>query len=287
MSKEFIAVPAPNGWVKTGLFAIGLMMVVIIGICDFLTGTELPFQIFYLLPVLWTAWFCHMNAGLALAFASVGAAHCINLPAREHLSPMRVIYLNDATYLIFYMVAGWMAGRLKGALEQTRALARTDLMTGLLSARAVYDIIQSEIMRLRRYQQPFTAIYIDLDNFKHINDRFGHKAGDEVLKAITQVIREKLRLTDTLGRIGGDEFFILLPETNAAQATLITKRLHNLIAEKSGDYQNITVSIGVITCIVAPASPDHLIQLAEKQLHLAKQDGRNRIHFAVLATLPA
>ena len=180
-----------------------------------------------------------------------------------------------------------MAIRLKSALEQARAGARTDLMTGLLSARAVYDVIQSEIMRLRRYQQPFTAIYIDLDNFEHVNDRFGHKAGDEGLKAITRVIREKLRLTDTFGRMGGDEFFILLPETNAAQATLIAKRMHNLVTEKSGDYHNITVSMGVITCIVAPANPDHLIQLADKQLHLAKQGGKNRIHFAVLATLPA
>src|SRR5690606_37465106 len=118
---------------------------------------------------------------------------------------------------VFAMAAFWVT-RLKRTIRNEQLLARTDYTTGAVNTRYFYDLTEMEIRRFRRYQHPFTVAFIDLDNFKVVNDSLGHQAGDDVLRIVTQTLRMNLRDTDTVARMGGDEFALLLPETGEEEA---------------------------------------------------------------------
>lgn len=165
--------------------------------------------------------------------------------------------------------------------EQTQQLALTDTLTGIYNRRYFYELAQKEFARSKRYQDPLSVIMIDLDHFKNINDRFGHLAGDQVLVQFVQRIQSELRESDLFARFGGEEFIILLPETNLGDATQVAERLR----EVTSDYPFLlvtaqtflTISLGVSCFKFTSISLDQLIDESDKALYEAKQLGRNRV----------
>ncbi|HSM23643.1 MAG TPA: diguanylate cyclase [Anaerolineaceae bacterium] len=165
--------------------------------------------------------------------------------------------------------------------EQTQQLALTDTLTGIYNRRYFYELAQKEFARSKRYQDPLSIIMIDLDHFKNINDRFGHLAGDQVLVQLVQRIQSELRESDIFARFGGEEFIILLPETNLGDSTQVAERLREVTA----DYPFllvtaqtfITISLGVSCFKFTTISLDQLIDESDKALYEAKQLGRNRV----------
>jgi diguanylate cyclase (GGDEF)-like protein len=143
--------------------------------------------------------------------------------------------------------------------------------------------MQMEIDRSKRYQHPLTIAFIDIDNFKSINDQFGHLAGDKVLETVASTMKQHLRKTDVVARVGGDEFAILLPEadTNVAQ-TAISKMQHGLINEMQINHWLVTFSIGVLTFTIPPVSVDEAINIADKLMYSVKNSGKNNISYATL-----
>jgi diguanylate cyclase (GGDEF)-like protein/PAS domain S-box-containing protein len=165
--------------------------------------------------------------------------------------------------------------------EQTQQLALTDTLTGTYNRRYFYELAQKEFARSKRYQDPMSIIMIDIDHFKNVNDRFGHLAGDQILVQLVHRIQAELRETDILARFGGEEFIILLPETNLGDATQVAERLR----EVTSDYPFllvtaqtfITISLGVSCFRFTNVSLDQLIDESDKALYEAKQLGRNRV----------
>jgi diguanylate cyclase (GGDEF)-like protein len=168
-------------------------------------------------------------------------------------------------------------------LEHERNLARTDYLTGAVNSRYFYEFVQTELDRVQRYEHPFTVVYIDLDNFKLMNDQFGHATGDVALQTIVRCAQQHLRKSDIVARLGGDEFALLLPETNqaAAQAAL-TKIQQIFLAEMQQHDWPVTLSIGALT-YSAPASitPDALLKMADSLMYRAKTSGKNTIKSAI------
>jgi len=165
--------------------------------------------------------------------------------------------------------------------EQTQQMALTDTLTGIFNRRYFYELAQKEFARSKRYQDPLSVIMIDLDHFKNINDRFGHLAGDQVLVQFVQRIQSELRESDIFGRFGGEEFIILLPETNIGDATQVAERLREVTAEYPfllvTAQTFITISLGVSCFKFTTVSLDQLIDQSDKALYDAKQLGRNRV----------
>ena len=168
----------------------------------------------------------------------------------------------------------------------TRQLATEDPLTGLFNRRHLFILAEREIERARRYQHPLAAILLDLDHFKLINDSYGHATGDVVLKAIARVCLECLRATDAIGRYGGEEFLIVLPETAVTSAAQIAERIRQQVAATVVDTEQgrlaITTSLGVSA--LSPASLEaatsginSLIDMADQALYSAKQNGRNQV----------
>ena len=169
-------------------------------------------------------------------------------------------------------------------LEREKALSRTDYLTGAYNVRAFHEIAGAECQRATRYPQPLTITYIDLDGFKHVNDRYGHDEGDRVLQVVAQTLRGSIRRPDTLARLGGDEFALLLPQTDLENAQTFVPRLRDelLAAMRRNDWR-ITFSIGVLTCPTAPAALSDVVSEADEMMYEVKRSGRNAIRYGVYA----
>jgi diguanylate cyclase (GGDEF)-like protein len=171
-----------------------------------------------------------------------------------------------------------LAGLVCDWLEM-RHIAECDFLTGALTRRAMLAEMERELSRARRYARPSALALCDIDRFKSVNDNYGHAFGDEVLKTIGRVCLDTLRAEDRFGRIGGEEFVLLLPETGPAEAVTIVERLRREIAALRFDAQphvQITASFGIAALADACAEPSHWLALADIELYRAKQAGRNR-----------
>ena len=161
------------------------------------------------------------------------------------------------------------------------AIASTDSLTGLPNRRAFLDSGNQEIVRAHRYQRPLTLLLLDVDNFKAINDTHGHAVGDYVLKTLADSLIQALRSMDLPGRIGGEEFAILLPETSIDSATLVAERIRRLCDERPVPYADrfihVTVSIGLAQVSAALATLPDVMLFADRALYRAKAAGRNRV----------
>ena len=144
--------------------------------------------------------------------------------------------------------------------------------------------VQKEIGRLQRYKRQFTVAYVDLDNFKTVNDQFGHSKGDELLRIVANTARNQLRDTDVVARLGGDEFALLLPETGQEDARVVIAKIQrSFLSEMRNNGWPVTLSIGVLTCIEMPGTADELIKMADKLMYSVKNNGKNAISESVYA----
>jgi diguanylate cyclase (GGDEF)-like protein/PAS domain S-box-containing protein len=165
--------------------------------------------------------------------------------------------------------------------DELQRLAWTDTLTNTENRRAFMETLAVEFQRSRRYHHPMALLMLDLDNFKAVNDRYGHEGGDTALKKFAETIQALLRDSDHLGRVGGEEFAILLPETEMTEARQIAERLVRATADIAinslrGTF-GITISIGVTEIHPDDADVDHVLSRADQALYAAKADGRNRV----------
>lgn len=167
--------------------------------------------------------------------------------------------------------------------QELRALATTDSLTGIANRRSFFRDAEQRIMHCRRYLHPFAVLMLDLDHFKAINDQFGHDAGDEILKAVTILMRESIREVDVLGRLGGEEFGLILPETNRSDALLVAERIRTSIEnfELPDRTQHIAVTASIGGACLSPKlqTLSQILKQADEQLYRAKTEGRNLVVF--------
>jgi diguanylate cyclase (GGDEF)-like protein len=161
--------------------------------------------------------------------------------------------------------------------------AATDALTGLPNNRAIQDTIKRMVAQASRSVSPLSAALLDLDHFKRINDAYGHSRGDEVLAAVATVLRSSLRESDFVGRYGGEEFLLLLPDTGRDQAVVVAEKVRVAVAGLglSEISQPVTASLGVATVPDDAGDADTLIRAADRALYAAKGNGRNRVELFI------
>ncbi len=166
------------------------------------------------------------------------------------------------------------------AIERERQLARTDALTGLNNRRHFVDLAEHELVSARRYHRPISLCLFDIDHFKQVNDRWGHSLGDEILKHVADIARAHLREADVLGRYGGEEFAVLLPDNGAQPARVVAERIRQTIADHDIETGTgpirVTISLGIAELGPAEDTLSALIHRADQAMYAAKRAGRNQ-----------
>lgn len=263
---------------------LGVVLTGVVGVIDHLTGPEVAFSIFYLIPISLVTWFVGKWSGFSISIASAVTWLAADLSAGHTYSHYIIPYWNSTVRLGFFFIVTFSLSALKRFLEQESELARKDYLTGVANGRYFTELASSEIDRARRYGRPFTVVYIDIDNFKSINDSFGHSMGDTLLASVGRTIRSGIRTTDIAARLGGDEFTILMPETDLESAQEFLGRLKNqfLDAMQRNGWP-VTFSIGVVTFISPPITVDEMIRMADDLMYSAKKSCKGTIKYELFS----
>lgn len=258
----------------------GFVFALIVGVIRYLTGPELSFSIFYIFPVILVTWKVGKWAGLFIASISAASWLVADLMMLNAFSNSIIPFVNETLRLIVFLAISWVTYKLKISLENQKILARTDPLTGILNRRAFLELANLELRKALRFEYSISLIYIDLDNFKKINDRFGHSAGDILLRSVANLINQNIREIDIFGRMGGDEFCILLSKTEQKSAhTVATKLQNELLDLVRKNCWPVTFSMGMVTYDKPPFSVETMIKEADRQMYSAKKKGKSTIIF--------
>ncbi|MHC8287248.1 sensor domain-containing diguanylate cyclase [Pseudomonas sp. XS1P51] len=181
-----------------------------------------------------------------------------------------------------HLLWGYDVSKHKKLLSTLEIQASTDPMTGLYNRRAFYERSRQALEGSKRYKHPYSVLMVDIDHFKRVNDNHGHAMGDEALRWISRTLRGELRDVDIIGRLGGEEFAVVLPYTDRQQALDTAERLRNTIAETAMTFNevslNLTISVGLACLTQEVNSLENLLDIADKALYQAKKTGRNRVY---------
>ncbi len=208
--------------------------------------------------------------GIGLTFSPVGADYTTALANRTMSAVLVWIVALIALRHLY------LGNSLKRRLQEQ---AMTDPLTGLYNRRHVFARLESELRRYKRYGDRLSVILIDADHFKAVNDTHGHAAGDRTLKRIADICRSEVRETDVVGRFGGEEFIVLLPQTDAASAAVVAERIRKAMHDDAAhtDAVHVTLSLGVAEVGPQASTFDTLLKLADEALYAAKRAGRDRV----------
>ena len=265
---------------KPAALYAALFLVALVGYLDFVTGFEISLSFLYLVPIALATWYVNGRAGYWVTSVSVLTFILSNWAAGESYSQEIIRYWNAFTRLVIFVLVIWLLQEFKRAFAHERMLSQTDHLTGIANSREFYQQVNAELQRASRSKRPISLAYIDLDGFKQINDRLGHRAGDALLRTVARIFQSTIRRTDTLARLGGDEFAILLPNTGQAGAQCIMQRLQRAFLKRMEESQtSVTLSAGVISFKSLPDSVDEMIHQADTLMYQAKARGKNDILF--------
>jgi diguanylate cyclase (GGDEF)-like protein len=254
---------------------------------DVAAGRELSLTPFYLVAVLFTVWSAGMIWGSVFLAASLFATVTLGEIYGHPFISRGLFYVDVAGRFVVYVIVLLVAGVAREAHAREQALARSDSLTGLANRTALYERIGIEIERQKRGGRSMTLAYIDCDDFKRVNDRYGHAAGDRLLRDVAHALVQSVRRIDMPARIGGDEFALLLPETEAREASVVIDKVRSALRElPHASAGTVGFSVGVVVARTAPLSVDWLIDQADRLMFSVKRAGKNAVKELVVDPLP-
>ena len=271
-----------DSWRGLLLSVGGFGVVGVIGVLDYLTGPELSFVIFYLLPIALGAWWGGFAQGILLSMACALSWQIVEIAEGSAIAPIIQLWNGTDRFGIFVITSSLLS-RLRVSLFLEKKLARSDPLTGAANGRTFYEGVSQTVECLLRTEQPLTLAYVDLDNFKWLNDKLGHSAGDEALCDLVRTIHHNIRATDLLARLGGDEFALLLPECSELDARGILERIQERFSQEMVRKKwPVTMSVGAMTFPDPVRDVDAMVRRVDELMYQANKAGKNRILHHVL-----
>ncbi len=260
---------------KPKILTIGILSVLVIGLIDYLITIDISLSICYLIPIFIVTRYVAKTPGVLLSVVSGVIWYIAEYSAKTDLNVLLLIW-NTVVILTVFLIVVYLLSALKDAYEREKDLARIDGLTQIYNRRYFLEILRVESKRALRYQRCLTLVYIDVDNFKSVNDRFGHVRGDNLLCLIADTVRNSLRETDICARLGGDEFALLLPETDYESAQLVLQRIQKQLTKATKDNSfDVGFSMGAITFLKLPESVDNMLERVDTLMYQVKNNGKN------------
>jgi diguanylate cyclase (GGDEF)-like protein len=274
---DYFTIHFLEGQSKKAILFFCFVLIIGIGLCDYWAGADVGLSIFYLIPISIATWFAGIRGGLIVSGLSAliwfGAKWAV-VDTFDLVKPL----WDAGIRLAFFSVIVFQ----QNALKREQVRSRRDTLTGAGNRRYFQENARRELDRSKRYNRPFTVVYMDLDNFKKVNDTNGHDTGDTLLQIVTTILKKNVRSTDTIARLGGDEYALLLPETGADEAKRAMQKIHAklLIAMQRKNWP-VTFSIGVVTFETSPDSVESMIKVVDELMYSAKRNGKNQVMYEV------
>jgi diguanylate cyclase (GGDEF)-like protein len=265
---------------KRTIIVIGFSLLIILALIDLVIDYRISFSIFYLLPVILVTWAVSIETGIIFSVLSACfwfiAAFLYHFPRY----PLPVLIWDSIVRFGFFIIVTYIIHIFKGE----RRNARYDFLTMIPNRRYFNELFQAEVKRSNRYEHPLSIAYMDIDNFKTVNDMQGHYIGDNLLKVVSSEIKKHIRATDIVARLGGDEFAIILLETSEKPARELIQKVQKelLLAMERKGYP-VTFSFGLVTFITFPNTPREMLKIADDCMYKAKRKGKNKIRRRVIA----
>jgi diguanylate cyclase (GGDEF)-like protein len=261
-----------------------LMVVLILLLCfciawiDYITGSEIRVYPLYFGPVMLAAYFTHLSIAMVFVLICSGLWVISNVYADTEFDHVLIWVWNTLIQGAALALVGYLVHNTRKNREKQQELARVDTLTGLPNIRAFNECTPQTIELCKRMALPVTIAYVDLDNFKTVNDTLGHNAGNTVLLKISDIMKSTLRTSDMLFRFGGDEFVALLPNTSDEAAKVALERLRqNIEAAMKSENFSVTASIGAVAFQSSPKNLEELVQAADRIMYVIKSSGKNRV----------
>ena len=264
---------------KAHATAIGFALVLFFGLIDSQIDYRVSFSIFYVLPVVIVTWYAGIKTGLVFSILASTMWFLASVLSHEHQTPVTIVAWNTIVRLGFFIIISSVLHYFKMEREN----ARIDFLTKTPNRRHFEEILLAEIQRSDRYNHPLTIVYMDVDNFKSINDNFGHQAGDKALITISSIINRNIRSTDVAARLGGDEFALLLIETGEHEAKIFTEKLfYELDMAMKSRNLPATFSFGITTFYSFTKNIGEMLRIADSCMYRSKKEGKNMINVQVV-----
>lgn len=264
------------------LVLLGFVSLAIVVFFDTAIGPDYSFSVFYLVPVIFTAWYAGRK--LAIFMSVVGAALWLSsdMVSKSYSEYPLSLFWNDLMEFSLFLFASYVISAFRGLHIRAEKVSRIDSLTGIANRRHFCELAETEIRRARRYNDHFSLMYIDIDNFKAVNDTFGHNEGDRLLLLVAETIRQNVRESDTVARLGGDEFCLLLPETGNEEAVTVATKVHVDLKAAVEKKWPITFSIGMVTYSEAPTSTEEMIRIADQLMYKVKNAGKDELRHLIV-----
>jgi diguanylate cyclase (GGDEF)-like protein len=265
---------------RSAVITIGLVLVLALGVLDYLTGYEWAFSIFYLLPVFLVTWYAGLKWGVVTSALSGLTLLAADLVSGHQYSHPAISYWNMLVMSATFLVIAYTIAQLNKVLAAERTFARTDALTGVSNARHFEELAKNITKQNAGGKKQCALAYIDLDNFKAINDDYGHSTGDQLLKMAAGIIKANLREEDVVARLGGDEFGVIISAASQREAEEVFERIRaNFLHEMKKRKWQVTFSGGVVYFENCTASVDEMIGMADRLMYTVKKNGKNSIQY--------
>jgi len=263
-----------TNWRKGVVWAICIASIFLLGAIRAATDAELAFASFALLPVLVLAWVGGRSHGLLISFLAAAMWWIGDISAEREFSAPWIPWANALTRWLTYSLVAMLASQVRVQFEREYEHATHDILTGLQNRRIFLEVGNSEVQRAQRYPHPLAVLFLDLDDFKQLNDTKGHDAGDEALRATARALRGALRASDQVARLGGDEFAVLLPEIRYEAAVEAGRKISAAVNEALKEFPPVRASIGVAWFGKADRKFVDMVKSADELMYQVKSGGK-------------
>ncbi len=287
MFRYFPLIDRLSRWPRAALWALFFALTLGVAVADWLSGERYTVYVLYFPIVSLGCWLLGFRAAVVLSFFSsilwiVDDVFCPPDPI-----PYLAKYWQALTRFAVFVAFAYALTRMRRAMNREYQLSHYDQLTGLSNRASLFEGGPRDLARCRRNKQPLTAIFIDLDQFKNVNDRFGHAEGDRVLQAVADCVRCNTRDSDLTARFGGDEFVILAAEMDYDAARRFIYRMQSKLREAMA-LRNwpVTFSIGAATFIIPPASIDEVLKIADDLMYSVKRTLKDSIKHELVNPQP-
>lgn len=260
------------------ILILAVVCVVIISIPDYLAGLDISLSLFYILPIVIATWYAGKNAGFVIAFLSAVPLFLEQLNNNYLVNHQGIFFWNLFLQIGTTLTVVFLLDRLVAHAKNESNLARIDSVTGILNRRGFFEHLEFSLGLMAREEVKLALAYIDLDDFKAINDKEGHDEGDRVLRLVASTLEQSARQSDVIGRLGGDEFALLIHGVDQEQAPFFIEKIR-LALKRAFETEKlmVTCSIGCVTFHALVIDINSAIKAADLLMYKVKREGKNGV----------